>query len=104
MAGAQSRVRPFLHQGGALSFFDQGGGLQGESVASSCGPAHLALLPEPLPRPLFRSVPRCLKGRRELRRIYLPSTSVNKASENLSVGYIEPLQGRETLSREGASR
>src|SRR5215210_5526637 len=46
----------------------------------------------------FREI---LRG--ELRIIHLLGTSVNKGSKNPSVGYMEPLRGRKTLSREGAS-
>jgi hypothetical protein len=38
-----------------------------------------------------------------LRRISLPRTRVNKASKTVSVEYMEPLRGSETLARKGAS-
>jgi hypothetical protein len=39
----------------------------------------------------------------ELRRIPIPRTPVNKASKTVSVEYLEPLRGSETLARKGAS-
>src|SRR5215211_883965 len=43
------------------------------------------------------------KAEVQLRRIPLPRTRVKKELEPPSVGYMEPLRGRETLSRKGAS-
>src|SRR5215216_3178538 len=40
---------------------------------------------------------------RELPRIPIPRTPMNKGSRSFTVGYMEPLRGRETLARQGAN-
>src|SRR5215207_6217228 len=77
-------------------------------------PAHIYALPQYVdsPRPttgvlVKRSWPVRTGAMQDLGyglpRIPLPRTRVNKGSSPPSVGYMEPLRGRKTLSREGAS-